>query len=74
MLVATAGSSFGPCDVPPLASLTYTTILSSFCLTGQVQTALVRRVACYGRFRSKTFRSLLRRAHQAQPSRVGGYA
>jgi pentatricopeptide repeat protein len=40
MLATTAGSSFGPGDIPPPASSTYTTILSGFCLTGQVQTAL----------------------------------
>jgi pentatricopeptide repeat protein len=41
MMDSKAGERFGPADVPPPASSTFTEIVSGFCHSGDVQTALI---------------------------------
>ncbi|KAF9468765.1 hypothetical protein BDZ94DRAFT_1303935 [Collybia nuda] len=41
MISSPVGKSFGPADIPPTATSTFTTILSGFCQMGDIPTALV---------------------------------
>ena len=40
MLSSTVGANYGPMDIPPPASSTFTAVLSGFCQSGDVSTAL----------------------------------
>ena len=75
MLATTAGSSFGSGDIPSPASSTLTTILSGFCLTGQVQTALdwFDRLLATG-VTSKDLSKLIAEGPSSPTKSRGGYA